>query len=172
LVDRMMELTALEQRRRLEHVESVALRALLRELAASAEGAGAPRRIRVRLLDGPDAVVDGDPLLLRRAVGSLIDNAIDFSPAGGVVDVALSIDAGQAHVTVQDQGPGIPAFADDKVFEKFFSLARPDSRRKSTGLGLAFVKQIAALHRGRVALRNGDAGGALASLSLPARPAP
>ncbi len=171
LVDRMMELTALERRRSLEQAEPVALRPLLRELVASAESAGAPRRVTVRLLDGPEATVDGDPLLLRRAVGNLIDNAIDFSPAGGTIDVALRRDAKQAHVTVQDQGPGIPAYADDKVFEKFFSLARPHSQRKSTGLGLAFVRQIAALHRGRVTLRNVDAGGALASLSLPARDA-
>jgi two-component system sensor histidine kinase CreC len=70
---------------------------------------------------------------------------------------------------VRDQGPGIPAFADDKVFEKFFSLARPHTQRKSTGLGLSFVKRIAALHDGRVSLRNGESGGALACLSLPAR---
>ena len=171
LVDRMMELTALERRRSLEQAEPVALRPLLCELVASAESAGAPRRIAVRLLDGPDAVVDGDPLLLRRAIGNLIDNAIDFSPAEGTIDVALRLDAKQAQVTVQDQGPGIPAFADDKVFEKFFSLARPHNQRKSTGLGLAFVRQIAALHRGRVTLRNADAGGALACLSLPARDA-
>ncbi|HSB99951.1 MAG TPA: ATP-binding protein, partial [Burkholderiaceae bacterium] len=58
-------------------------------------------------------------------------------------------------------------FADAKVFEKFFSLARPHSKRKSTGLGLAFVRQIAQLHRGRVSLHNADGGGALATLSLP-----
>jgi two-component system sensor histidine kinase CreC len=68
---------------------------------------------------------------------------------------------------VRDHGPGIPDFAGAKVFEKFFSLARPHSKRKSTGLGLAFVKEIAELHRGRVSLRNADGGGALATLNLP-----
>ena len=61
----------------------------------------------------------------------------------------------------------IPAFADDKVFEKFYSLARPHTQRRSTGLGLAFVKQIATLHDGQVSLRNGDGGGAVATLELP-----
>ena len=75
-------------------------------------------------------------------------------------------------MTIRDHGPGIPEFADAKVFEKFFSLARPHSKRKSTGLGLAFVKEIAELHHGRVTLRNATGGGALATLSLPCSDAP
>jgi two-component system sensor histidine kinase CreC len=167
LVDRMMELTALEQQQRLAHVQRVPLRPLLQELAASAEAAGAARSLRVMLRDGPDLEVDGDPLLLRRAVGNLLDNAVDFSPPGGTIALALDRHGPMALVTVQDQGPGIPAFADDKVFEKFYSLARPHNQRRSTGLGLAFVKQIAALHEGSAMLRNGDGGGALATLALP-----
>ncbi|HTP72661.1 MAG TPA: two-component system sensor histidine kinase CreC [Burkholderiaceae bacterium] len=167
LVDRMMELTALERRRTLGPTEAVALRPLLQELASSAEAAGAPRHLRVQLHDGADARVDGDPLLLRRAVGNLLDNALDFSPEGGTVEVALTRHGRRVDVTIRDHGPGIPEFADTKVFEKFFSLARPHNQRKSTGLGLAFVRQIAQLHRGRVALHNADGGGALATLTLP-----
>jgi len=167
LVDRMMELTALERRRTLGPTEPVAMRMLLQELTTSGQAAGAPRHLRVQLHDGSDATVDGDPLLLRRAVGNLLDNALDFSPDGGTVELALARRGRRVEVTIRDHGPGIPEFADAKLFEKFFSLARPHSRRKSTGLGLAFVKQIAALHRGRVSLRNADGGGALATLSLP-----
>jgi len=68
---------------------------------------------------------------------------------------------------VRDHGPGIPEYAEDKVFEKFYSLARPHSNKKSTGLGLSFVKEIAELHHGRVSLKNAAGGGALAALSLP-----
>jgi two-component system sensor histidine kinase CreC len=167
LVDRMMELTALERRRTLGPTEPVALRPLLQDLAASAEAAGAPRHLRVLLEDGSAVSVDGDALLLRRAIGNLLDNAIDFSPEGGTVTLALTRKGRRVDVTVRDHGPGIPDFAGAKVFEKFFSLARPHSKRKSTGLGLAFVKEIAELHRGRVSLRNADGGGALATLNLP-----
>lgn len=73
-----------------------------------------------------------------------------------------------AGITVRDHGPGIPDYADDKVFERFYSLARPHSQKKSTGLGLAFVKEIASLHGGKVTLRNaGDGVGAVATLTLP-----
>jgi two-component system sensor histidine kinase CreC len=177
LVDRMMELAALESRRQIEHPEAVALRPLLDELAASAQPVAAARRIEVVVLPGGEgdegdaAVVEGDALLLRRAIGNLLDNAIDFSPTGGRVTLQLAVNGqrgGSVDIIVRDQGPGIPDYADDKVFERFYSLARPHSQKKSTGLGLAFVKEIAELHRGRVSLRNAaDGVGAMAVLSLP-----
>jgi two-component system sensor histidine kinase CreC len=168
LVDHMMELTALESRRRLDAPAPVALRPLLDELAASASAAGAGRGIRVEVTPGPDATVEGDAFLLRRAVANVLDNAVDFSPNGAVVTVTLAARRRTVDVTVRDRGPGIPDYAEDKVFEKFYSLARPHSRKKSTGLGLAFVKEIAELHHGRVALANAADGGAVATLSLPA----
>jgi two-component system, OmpR family, sensor histidine kinase CreC len=70
-------------------------------------------------------------------------------------------------IVVSDSGPGIPEYAESKVFEKFYSLPRPATAKKSTGLGLSFVKEIAELHRGRVTLKNSRDGGAVATLSLP-----
>ena len=167
LVDRMMELAALESRRQLERAEPVALRPLLEDLVDSARAAGVPRRITIELAAPEDAKVEGDVLLLRRAVGNLLDNALDFSPVGGRVELALRVLPKRVEVSVADHGPGIPDYADDKVFEKFYSLARPHSQKKSTGLGLSFVKEIAELHRGRVSLRNAAEGGAVATLTLP-----
>jgi two-component system sensor histidine kinase CreC len=170
LVDRMMELTALESRQRLDAPVRVPLRALLLEVAASAEARAAARAQHVVLRAGPatDAfAVEGDPLLLQHAVSNLIDNALDFSPDGGTVSLDLVGRGRSVDVTVRDCGPGVPEYAEGKVFEKFYSLARPHSRKKSTGLGLSFVREIAELHRGRAALRNHAEGGAVATLSLP-----
>ncbi len=179
LVDRMMELASLESRRTLERTEPVALRALLEERVASARAAGAPRGLEVTLEVGDDArvegdalalqrvFVEGDALLLQRAVGNLLDNALDFSPAGGRIEVSLALRGKQAEIAVRDHGPGIPDYADERVFEKFYSLARPGTQRKSTGLGLPFVREIAALHHGRITLRNAHDGGAVALLTLP-----
>jgi two-component system sensor histidine kinase CreC len=167
IVDRMMELTALETRRALDRSEPVALGPLLREVADGAQAAAARREVRVQVAIHAEASVEGDPFLLRRAISNLLDNAIDFSPAGAEVLLALEAGSRRAIVSVRDRGPGIPDYAKDKVFEKFYSLARPHSQKKSTGLGLAFVKEIAALHRGRVELANAPRGGALATLTLP-----
>ena len=168
IVDRMMELTALEARRVLDRTEPIVLAPLLDDIATGAQAAAAARDIRVRLDIVKDAATECDPFLLRRAVSNLVDNAIDFSPAGA--EVLLTLDATRkklARISVRDHGRGIPEYAKDKVFEKFYSLARPHSQKKSTGLGLAFVKEIASLHRGRIELGNANGGGALATLTLP-----
>ena len=174
MVDRMMELTALETRRVLDTVEPIALLPLLEELAHASQGVAAQRRICITAAAATDATVEADPFLLRRAVSNLLDNALDFSPDGGLVELGLHLDGRWVCITVCDQGAGIPSYAQDKVFEKFYSLARPHSRKKSTGLGLSFVKEIASLHRGRIALSNRtDLGnvatvtGAIARLWLP-----
>jgi two-component system sensor histidine kinase CreC len=169
MVDRMMELTALETRRVLDGATAVPLLPLLEDLALACQGVAAKRNIRVAVVAQTDATVEADPFLLRRAISNLLDNALDFSPEGGEVTLGLSLQGRWAVVTVRDQGPGIPAYAQDKVFSKFYSLERPHSRKKSTGLGLSFVKEIAALHRGRVELGNrphGEGTGALATLWL------
>jgi two-component system sensor histidine kinase CreC len=167
VVDRMMELTRLETRRSLAHVAPVALAALVDEVVAGAQAAAASRQVRVESTVAREAVVEGDRFLLGRALSNIVDNAVDFSPAGGTVRVNLGCRAGTVFVTVRDEGPGVPAYAREQVFEKFYSLARPATGRKSTGLGLSFVRQVATLHHGKVALENDAKGGAVAILSLP-----
>ncbi len=168
LVDRMMELTVLESRHHLRDPAPVPLRALLEEMAQRSQAAGALRGVRVRVESlATPITVQGDAFLLRRALSNLIDNALDFSPEGGEVLLALSVHRRRVDITVRDQGPGIPEYAGEKVFEKFYSLARPHSHKRSTGLGLSFVKEIATLHHGSASLKNAPGGGALATLSLP-----
>jgi len=67
---------------------------------------------------------------------------------------------------VEDQGPGIPDFAKDRVFQKFFSIQRPVSGEKSTGLRLNFVSKIVELHNGAIHLENRSPRGVRAILSL------
>jgi two-component system sensor histidine kinase CreC len=167
VVDRMMELTLLESRRSLARVETIELGPLIDEVVAAAGDVATTRRMRIVREPGAGARVEGDPFLLRRLLSNLLDNALDFSPDGGEVRVRLEAQDGRAVVSVRDHGPGVPGYAREKVFEKFYSLARPGSGKRSTGLGLSFVRQIATLHHGRIELVNHPEGGALATLSLP-----
>ena len=157
LVDRMQELTALEQRRSIKDPQIIALAPLLDELVSGAQAIAAARHIDVKL-QLPDhsatLAVEGDRFLLHRAIRNLLDNAIDFSPDNGEVLVSLHSHKRTVSIHIKDQGPGIPDYAQDRVFEKFYSLARPGSHKKSTGLGLSFVKEITILHYGTVALHN------------------
>jgi two-component system sensor histidine kinase CreC len=112
--------------------------------------------------------VQGDRLLLYQAIANLIQNAIEFSPAGGQIQVRCETeDDDILKLIVEDHGVGIPEYATVKVFDKFFSLQRPDSGNKSTGLGLNFVQEVTILHNGEIKLENRSKKGARATLSLP-----
>ena len=114
-----------------------------------------------------DILVIGDSFLLHQALSNLIQNAIDFSPAHNQIDLTGQIDGKMLIFTVTDNGPGVPDYAKEKVFDKFFSLQRPDSEKKSTGLGLNFVKEAVMLHNGKIKLENRPEQGVCATLALP-----
>ncbi len=167
LIERLLELSALERRAALDRSEPVSLvqaaYAARDELAAPA----ARKDVEIAITADAEATVHGDAFLLQRAVANLLANAIDFAPRYSKIDVAVRTSAKQVELTVRDRGPGLPEYARERVFEKFYSLARPDSGKKSTGLGLALVKEVAALHGGSAKLANHPDGGALATLTLP-----
>ena len=170
LVDRMMELIALESRKSLDAARPVAIAPLVVDVATAASPAAEARDVRIEddVSGAGDAVVEGDAFLLHRALANLVDNAIDFSPPGTRIAIRVVRRSRTVDIHVRDQGPGIPDYAGDKVFEKFYSLPRPATAKKSTGLGLPFVREVAELHRGRAVLANARGGrGAVATLSLP-----
>ena len=109
----------------------------------------------------------GDRFLLVQALGNLVQNALEFAPAGGTVSISLTEGSGGFALGVEDTGPGVPEYALEKVFDRFYSLPRPGATRKSTGLGLALVREIAHLHGGDAALANRPDGGARATVWLP-----
>jgi two-component system sensor histidine kinase CreC len=168
LVERMLKLSELEMRKSLPTMQSVPFAALLRTVLESKESMVSRKQLRVEAEAGEEIAVRGDPFLLHQAVSNLLQNAIDFSPPGGRIDLKAADDGGGALIfTVDDQGPGIPDYAREKIFQKFFSLQRPDTGQKSTGLGLNFVREVASLHSGSIRLENLPAAGLRASLSLP-----
>ena len=114
-------------------------------------------------VDGAAAQVKGDPVLLSRAIGNLVENALRH--AGGAVKVTVGAEPAEAWVAVHDDGPGIPAEARERIFERFVQL---DSSRNAEGfgLGLPIVRAIADAHHGRVAVTD-DGPGANFVLRLP-----
>jgi len=123
--------------------------------------------VTVKPAGATGATVVGDRFLLHRALVNLVQNAVEFSPRGAQVDVKVRQDRHDTELSVLDRGPGLPAYAKGKVFDRFYSLPRPDTQRKSTGLGLSFVKEIVELHRGDIVLENRPEGGLKAVLRLP-----
>ena len=97
---------------------------------------------------------------------NLLQNSIDFSVVGKEISITVICEE-DIEILVRDSGEGIPDYALDKIFERFYSLPRPKTHKKSSGLGLCFVKQIVELHGGSTCLENLNGGGVLASLKLP-----
>lgn len=168
MIERLLNLARVEQMQTLEDEQQIALAALVDELllthAARIEGASLQVRQRVpaelRLLC--------DPFLMRQALANLLDNALDFSPAGGALLFELEHEGERVALSVFNQGEAIPDYAIGRVSERFYSLPRPGSGRKSTGLGLNFVAEVMQLHGGSLAVENVE-GGVRVRLWLPAQ---
>lgn len=109
--------------------------------------------------------VAADAELLEQALGNLLDNAIDFTPPGGTITLGATVQDDRILLHVTDTGSGIPDYALPRIFERFYSLPRGNGH-KSSGLGLAFVSEVARLHQGSVALNNRAEGGVEATLTL------
>ncbi|SMF79068.1 sensor histidine kinase [Allosphingosinicella indica] len=97
------------------------------------------------------AVIPGAESRLGRAIDNLVDNAISFSPPGGVVEIAAARVGNEVLVTVEDAGPGVPAEAREAIFQRFHSV-RPEGETfgSHSGLGLAIARAIIEGHDGRV----------------------
>ena len=169
MIDRLLALAAVEHRQRIEAPLPVDLAAVAREVAEAVAPRLRSAGVELALeADEPLPSPPGDAFLLRQALENLVDNAIAFSPRGGTVAVALRARGDAVAIEVSDQGPGVPDYALERVFERFYSLPRPNDAGRSSGIGLTFVAEVAQLHGGRAWLRNRDAGGALAAIELPA----
>lgn len=168
IVDRMLMLAALENKYQLNSTETVDLHGLVREVLESKQPMLEARTITATPTVPRDARVPGDRFWLHQAVANLVQNAIDFSPPGGRIAVVVRREGGMWQLHIVDSGTSIPAYALGRIFDKFYSLKRPDSGRKSTGLGLNLVRQVTLLHKGRIELKNRDPQGVRAVLTLPA----
>lgn len=168
LVDRMLELTVLENLQGIDRLERLSFATLVRKVVESEQPALAKKGIDISSDVPSDLVIRGAPFLLRQAVSNLLRNAIDFSPPGGRIEITGTVEGKRLVFAVRDHGPGIPDYAKTKVFGKFYSLQRPDTGKKSTGLGLNFVKVVAELHQGKISIDNCPDGGAIAVLTIPA----
>lgn len=123
-------------------------------------------------VDHEPVVVIGDEERLGQVVGNLLQNALRYaSQKPGAVRVILERNGAHACLTVEDDGPGLPEDALDRVFDRFSRLDKARSRAHGGfGLGLAIVRHVAEAHGGRAFASNRATGGARFSVVLPAEP--
>jgi signal transduction histidine kinase len=152
LIDGVLLTSRLDAMQRLDVSEEIDLLALAAEEASRYDDMG---------VTGEPVFVKGDPRLLRRMTRNLLDNAMHHGRPP--VDVTVKASGPLVNLVVHDGGTGVDAADAERVFEPFFRKAAPSGAEKSTGLGLALVRQIARLHGGEARME----GGSTFVISLP-----
>ncbi|HKI99631.1 MAG TPA: ATP-binding protein [bacterium] len=150
------------------HTEDVSLAELVRAAIGVCVAKAASRDIRLTADCPAELRARVNPQLVEQAVVNLVDNAVKYAPAGTEVRAEAAREPGGVVIRVRDQGPGIPAEHQPRLFERFYRVDKARSRKAGgTGLGLAIVKHIAQAHGGRVQVESRLGTGSTFSIHLP-----
>jgi two-component system sensor histidine kinase CreC len=171
LIERLLDLAAIENRPGLDDPRAVPLHPLLEDLRETMHPIALQHQVELTLHCDTDIRVLGDTFLLEKALTNLVKNAIEFSAPGGRVDIRARGREEAVEIGVTDQGAGIPDYAASRIFDRFYALPKPDGQ-KGSGLGLSFVREIAALLHGSIDIRSRGREGTVAMLTLPKAPVP
>lgn len=166
LIERMLQLARLESRVGV-NFQTVNMQSIIQHVIESKLADAHLLGIELVIKHNDSIKFKADKFLLIQAISNLLSNALDFTSSGGMIIVDTEITGNFYTLQVIDTGAGIPDFALDHVFERFYSLPRPN-RGKSSGLGLAFVKEVAHLHNGNIMISNrkDNIKGVVATLTL------
>jgi len=154
LVDQLLALASLESRTELGAPTLVSISNLIRRVVNQHESNLLEKGVRFSVVAGEGIQVKGEEFLLETALNNLVRNAIDFSPLGGLVQIIAISEKDAVVIKLLDEGAGIPEFAVERVFDRFYSLPRPRSEQKSSGLGLCFAREAIELHQGWLTIGN------------------
>ncbi len=170
LLAQVREITVIDAEIQKEERTTVDLNALLQRMVDGF-------RLREKEQVVFDLVMPQSPIILNASESrllqvfeNLLDNAVSFTPPGGIIDIIAAAADRSATVTIRDRGPGVPAEHLDRIFDRFFTY-RPDEARshRHTGLGLSIVKAIAEGYGGTLGATNSEGGGAVFEVRLPVR---
>ena len=157
LIQRLLELAALENRQGFVDKKNIPLKNLIDEIANSLQPTLLQKNVSLTV--HPITIdILGERFLVRQALFNIVENAADFSPDASQITINACNDKDTSVITVCDQGPGIPDYAKERIFERFYSLPRPGKLTRSSGLGLSFVKEVMELHQGSVTLTSNESG--------------
>ena len=144
---------------------------LLADCAHTTRSLALAKKIALTCEVSEELPIRADEALLRRMILNLLDNAIKYTPNGGTVSVSAHRSGEEYALSVIDTGPGIPADAQHRVFERFFRVDQARTRSENdggAGLGLSIARWIADAHGGRLILARSDTTGSTFTALLPA----
>jgi signal transduction histidine kinase len=167
LIDSVLDLARLHNGQMQIAKQVLDLAALAHQAVANARLTAARHLIEFRGPDTPVLIV-GDSVRLEQVLQNLLDNAVKYSPADGVITICIEQQNAEAKLTISDQGIGIPETARAQLFERFYRASNLDRRRvQGTGIGLSIVSEIVALHGGVVEVDSTEGYGSTFTVRLP-----
>jgi two-component system phosphate regulon sensor histidine kinase PhoR len=168
MVAEMLELARIEGAGPALHLDDVSLGEIasgtVERLRPFAERSGVILEASVR---EPLPAVRGEAARLAQVAANLVHNAVKFSPVGGHVRVEVRAESGSAILTVADEGIGIAAADQQRIFERFYKADRSRSKAGGTGLGLAIARHIVEAHGGTIGVQSVEGSGATFTVTLP-----
>jgi heavy metal sensor kinase len=168
LVDRLLTLSRAETGQAPLSRDPIDLRQLADEVAAHLSVLAEEKRQSIVVEGASGSEAMADRLVLRQALINLVDNAIKFTPAGGQVVMRVAARPREVVIDVVDTGPGIPADARQRVFDRFYR-ADEDGDVRGTGLGLSIAKGAVEASGGRLTLEATGPQGSIFRITLPRR---
>ena len=170
LVERLLTLTKMDANQKSMEASPVdflvMLKAIARKLAPNAHAKNIMLMSDFEDITLEPVMLDYDKIW--EAVYNVTDNAIKYTPEGGIVRMGLGIKNQMLVVTVEDNGPGIPDSEKEHIFDRFYRL--DDSRARDTGgtgLGLAIAKEAVMLHGGEISIKDARGGGSIFTITIP-----
>ena len=169
VVNDLLDVSKIESTVGTFHLERVDLRGIVRAVAREMQPLLDSRHLALQVLLPDEALLGKvDPMRIQQVLRNMLANAIKFSPMGASIELTGEIEGrDQLHLVVRDQGPGVPSAELERIFEAFVQSSRTKDGSGGTGLGLSICRKIVEAHRGRIAARNVDGGGAAFEVWLP-----
>lgn len=166
IVDYLLQLASLEARNELQDAQIINMHELITLQIDALRSQAGERTIELDAVE--TGLVLGEAFLLSQALRNVLQNAIDFTQSDGniCIQVKHSNDGIGLHLNIYNDGEPIPDYALNRLFDRFYSLPRPNGQ-KSTGLGLVLTRTIIQLHGGQITLANAEQGGVQVQIKLP-----
>ncbi|MCG3173582.1 MAG: Sensor histidine kinase ResE [Myxococcota bacterium] len=169
LISDLLDISRMESGQMTLDLQPINIRQVASHVTGMVEGKSAEKNIRVESHIAPDLAAQADARALDQVVFNLVDNAIKYTPAGGLVEIAAAPEGGGVRIEVRDDGPGVEPRHRERLFERFYRVDPGRSREMGgTGLGLAIVKHLAEAMGGDVGMEPNHPKGSVFWIRLPA----
>lgn len=141
---------------------------IVQQVAGLYDVSNGQHAIRVQMLGTERPTIIGDEARIKQLLNNLVNNAIKYSPDGGLIEVSVGTDEANATIRITDHGIGIPHYAFSQLFDKFYRVDNSDTRRiGGTGLGLSICKEIVKEHDGVIHVESIEGQGSTFTVQLP-----